>query len=93
METGGTVEAVGPPWLLILLGGISFLGVVVTAVVGPIFVERFKSRRTTLESPESSAIEHDVGGAVALIQSVIGDLQTRIGRLEMMQMDAHEHSG
>ncbi|MGH3852212.1 MAG: hypothetical protein ACRDR6_01675 [Pseudonocardiaceae bacterium] len=94
METGGTVEAVGPPWLLITIAGISFLGVVVTAVVGPLIVERFRSRQSAPESPESSAIAHGVGDAVALIQSAIGDLQTRIGRLEMMQMtDAHEHRG
>ncbi|MGH3718747.1 MAG: hypothetical protein ACRDRI_07885 [Pseudonocardiaceae bacterium] len=85
---------VGPPWLMITIAGISLLGVVITAVIGPMIIEWFKSGRTTPESPESSAIEHGVGGAVVLIQAVIADLQARIGRLETMQMtDAHEHRG
>lgn len=94
METGGTAEVVGPPWLMITIAGISLLGVVVTAVVGPMFVERFKSGRTTPESPESLAIAQGVGDAATLLQTVIADLQTRIGRLELMQMtDAHDPRG
>lgn len=94
MEAGGTVEAVGPPWLVITIAVISLVGVVVTAVIGPMMVERFTSGRTTPESPESSAIAQRVSEAVMVIQSVITDLQTRIGGLEVMQMtDAHDQRG
>jgi hypothetical protein len=50
------VEAVGPPWLVIIIAGISLVGVVVTAVVGPLVVARFTARRATPESLESLAI-------------------------------------
>jgi hypothetical protein len=94
METGGTVEAVGPPWLMITIAAISLVEVVITAAVGPMIVEWFTSGRTTPESPESSAIAQRVSEAVTLIQSAIADLQVRIGRLEVMQMtDAHDHRG
>jgi len=94
METGRTVEVVGPPWLMIIIAGVSLLGVVVTAVIGPIVVERFKSGRTTPESPEFSAIAQRVSDAVTLVQSAIADMQTRIGRLEVVQlMDAHDQRG
>ena len=69
METGRTVEVVGPPWLMmIIIAGVSLLGVVVTAVIGPIVVERFKSGRTTPESPEFSVITSLLAGVpLALI--------------------------
>jgi hypothetical protein len=56
METVRTVEVLGPPWVMITIAVISLGGVVVTALVGPLVVERFKSGRTTPVSPESSAI-------------------------------------
>lgn len=71
METGRTVEVVGPPWMMIIIAGISLLGVVVTAVIGPIVVERFKSGRTTPESPEFSMITQWVSDAVMLVQSAM----------------------
>jgi hypothetical protein len=79
MEAGGTVEAVGPPWLMITIAVVSLVGVVVTAVVGPMMVDRFTSGRTTPESPEFLAIAQQTSDAVTLVQSAITDLQTRTG--------------
>jgi hypothetical protein len=88
------VETEGPPWLMIIIAGISLVGVIVTAVVGPLVVARFTARRATSESLESLAVIQRVGDAMTLIQSAIADLQTRIGRLEVMQMtDAHDQRG
>jgi hypothetical protein len=75
-----------PPWLTITVAGISLVGIVITAMVGPIIVERRKPGRTILESPEPAAIAQRAGDAVALIQSEITDLQNRVGRLEALQM-------
>jgi hypothetical protein len=88
------VETEGPPWLMITVAGISLVGVMVTAIVGPLVVARFTARRATPESLESLAIIQRVSDAMTLIQSAVADLQTRIGRLEVMQMtDAHDHRG
>ncbi|MGH3788780.1 MAG: hypothetical protein ACRDRG_20025 [Pseudonocardiaceae bacterium] len=76
----------GPPWLAITIAGISLAGVVVTAVVGPIVVERRKSNRVFLDPPESAVIAQRASDAVTLIQSEITDLQHRVGRLEALQM-------
>lgn len=79
---------------MITIAGISLVGVVLTAIVGPLVVARLTARRATPESLESLAIIQRVSDAVTLIQSAIADLQTRIGRLEVMQMtDAHDHRG
>jgi hypothetical protein len=76
----------GPPWLAITIAGISLAGVVVTAVVGPMLVERRKSDRVAFEAPEPAVIAQRASDAVALIQSEITDLQQRVGRLEALQM-------
>lgn len=83
-----TVEAwtSGPPWLAITIAAISLAGVVVTAVVGPMLVERRKSDRAGIEPPEPAMIAQRVSDAVTLIQSEITDLQQRVGRLEALQM-------
>lgn len=75
-----------PPWLAITIAGISLAGVVVTAVVGPMLVERRKSDRDTFEAPEPARIAQRASDAVVLIQSEITDLQHRVGRLESLQM-------
>jgi hypothetical protein len=76
---------------------ISLGGVVVTVLVGPLVVERLTSGRTTPKSPEFSAIAQLASESVKLVtivQSSLAELQTRIGRLEVMQMtDAHDHRG
>jgi TolA-binding protein len=94
MEPVRTVEVLGPPWVMITIAVISLGGVVVTALVGPLVVERFKSGRTTPISPESSAIAQLANEAVkfvTVVQSSLTDLQTRIRQLEVMQMtDAHD---
>lgn len=82
MESGTS----GPPWLTIIIAGISLVGIVITAMVGPIVVERRKSVRTSPESAEPSVIAQRAGDAVTLIQSEITDLQNRVGRLEALQM-------
>ncbi len=97
METGSTAEIFGPPWLMITIAVISLGGVVVTALVGPLVVERFRSGRTTPESLEFSAVAQLASESVKLVtivQSSLADLQTRIGRLEVRQMtDAHDQRG
>jgi hypothetical protein len=85
------VEVAGPPWVVITSSVIGVVGVLVTGLLGPLLVERFKLRRATLESPEPSAITQRASDAVTLIQSALADLQKRIRRLEGMQMkDAHD---
>jgi hypothetical protein len=76
----------GPPWLTITIAGISFVGVVITAVIGPIIVDRRRSTWAGPESPEPAMIARRADEAVALIQSEIIDLQSRVGRLEALQM-------
>ena len=76
----------GPPWLAITIAGISLAGVVVTAVVGPMVVERRKSNSANLVPPEPAVIAQRASDAVTLIQSEITDLQHRVGRLEALQM-------
>ena len=76
----------GPPWLTITVAGISFAGVVITALVGPIFVERRRSASAGPKSPEPAMIARRADEAVTLIQSEIIDLQNRVGRLEALQM-------
>ncbi|MGH3865592.1 MAG: hypothetical protein ACRDQ4_05530 [Pseudonocardiaceae bacterium] len=82
---------------MITIAVISLGGVVVTALVGPLVVERFTSGRATPESPESAAIAQLASEAVKLVmivQSSLADLQTRIRQLEVMQMtDAHDQRG
>ncbi|MGB6164428.1 MAG: hypothetical protein WCF33_16365 [Pseudonocardiaceae bacterium] len=88
------MEVEGPPWVVVTSLVIGAVGVVVTGVVGPLVVERFKSHRATPESPEPSAIIQRAGDAVTLIQAALVDLQERIRRLEGMQMkDAHDRRG
>lgn len=62
------------------------VGVVITAMVGPILVERRKAARFTPAQLDPVAIGRQAGDAVALIQSEITDLQNRVGRLEALQM-------
>jgi hypothetical protein len=76
----------GPPWLTITIAAISLAGIVITAMVGPIVVERRKSERPSTESPEPFVIAQRAADAVTLIQSEITDLQNRVGRLEALQM-------
>lgn len=78
---------------MITIAGISLVGVVITAVVGPMLVERRKATRFTPAQLDPAAIGRQAGDAVALIQSEIGliqseitDLQNRVGRLETLQM-------
>lgn len=88
METGSS----GPPWLTISVAVLSLAGVVITAVIGPIFVDRRRSGSGGAKSPESAVITRLADGAVALIQSEITDLQMRIRRLEAQQMaGTHDH--
>lgn len=88
------MEVGGPPWLVLTISAISLVGVVLTALVGPMIVERRKLGQTTPEPSEPAAIAQRVSDAVTLIQSAIADLQSRVGRLEMMQMtDAHDQRG
>lgn len=76
----------GPPWLTITITAVSFVGVLITAVVGPIIVDRRRARLRIAESPEPTAIARRADEAVTLIQSEITDLQLRVGRLETLQM-------
>ncbi|HEY6424495.1 MAG TPA: hypothetical protein VIY28_14850 [Pseudonocardiaceae bacterium] len=83
-----------PPWLALSVSAISLVGAVITAVAGPMIVERRKAGRATPEPLDDAVIAHLVDDAVALIQSAIADLQSRVGRLELMQMtDAHDRRG
>jgi hypothetical protein len=70
----------------ITMAGLSLLGVVITAVVGPIVVDRRRSRRAVPESPDAAVIAQRADDAVMIIQHEISDLQNRVGRLEALQM-------
>lgn len=83
----------GPPWLTITIAGLSLLGVVITAVVGPIVVDRRRSRRAAPESPDPAAIAQRADDAVMIIQHEISDLQNRVGRLEALQMAGTDGHG
>jgi hypothetical protein len=76
----------GPPWLLITISGLSLVGVVITAVVGPIVVDRRRSHRVVSESSEVAVIAQRADDAVMIIQHEISDLQRRVGRLEALRM-------
>jgi hypothetical protein len=76
----------GPPWLMITVSGLSLMGVVITAVVGPIVVDRRRSRRAVSESSGAAVIAKRADDAVMIIQHEISDLQHRVGRLEALQM-------
>jgi hypothetical protein len=76
----------GPPWLTITIAGLSLLGVVITAVVGPIMVDRRKTRGGFPEAPDAAVIAQRADDAVMIIQHEISDLQHRVGRLEALQM-------
>ncbi|HKS52803.1 MAG TPA: hypothetical protein VJS67_13125 [Pseudonocardiaceae bacterium] len=76
----------GPPWLTITIAGLSLLGVVITAVVGPIMVDRRTTRRRFPEAPDAAVIAQRADDAVMIIQHEISDLQHRVGRLEALQM-------
>lgn len=82
MEAG----SLGPPWLTITIAVLSLVGVVITAMVGPIVVDRRRSGLVGAESPEPAVIARRADEAVVLIQSEITDLQNRVGRLEALQM-------
>jgi tellurite resistance protein TehA-like permease len=88
------VQAGGPAWLTITIAAISLIGIVVTAVVGPVIVERFKSGRPNFVPPTPMVIAQQASDAVTLIQSAIADLQARVGRLEVLQMrESHDQRG
>ena len=76
----------GPPWLLITISGLSLVGVVITAVVGPIMVDRRRSHRGASESSEVAVIAQRADDAVMIIEHEISDLQHRVGRLEALRM-------
>ena len=76
----------GPPWLTITIAGLSLLGVVITAVVGPIMVDRRRTHRGVPEAPDAAVIAQRADDAVMIIQHEISDLQHRVGRLEALQM-------
>lgn len=82
MEQGSS----GPPWLTITIAGLSLVGVVITALIGPIIVDRRRSSWSGLKSAEPAAIAQRADEAVLLIQHEITDLQNRVGRLETLQM-------
>ena len=65
----------GPPWLTITIAGLSLLGVVITAVVGPVVVDRRKSRPAVLNTPDAAVIAQRADDAVMIIQHEISDLQ------------------
>ncbi|MGH3972784.1 MAG: hypothetical protein ACRDS9_05605 [Pseudonocardiaceae bacterium] len=88
------MQAGGPAWLTITIAAISLIGIVVTAVVGPVIVERIKSGRPTFVPPTPMVIAQQASDAVTLIQSAIADLQARVGRLEVLQMrESHDQRG
>ena len=88
------MQAGGPAWLTITIAAISLIGIVVTAVVGPVIVERIKSGRPNFVPPTPSVIAQQASDAVTLIQSAIADLQARVGRLEVLQMrESHDQRG
>jgi hypothetical protein len=76
----------GPPWLTITIAGLSFVGVVITALIGPIIVDRRRPGWAGSESSEPAMIAQRADEAVALIQHEITDLQNRVGRLEVLQI-------
>jgi hypothetical protein len=76
----------GPPWLTITIAGLSLLGVVITAVVGPIMVDRRRTHWGVPEAPDAAVIAQRADDAVMIIQHEISDLQHRVGRLEALQM-------
>lgn len=82
MEQGSS----GPLWLTITIAVLSFVGVLITAMVGPIVVDRRRLRHDPQDSPEPAVIAQRADEAVTLIQSEINDLQHRVGRLEALQM-------
>ncbi|MGH3944388.1 MAG: hypothetical protein ACRDSI_04995 [Pseudonocardiaceae bacterium] len=66
----------------------------VTAVIGPMIVERVKPGQSTHEPMTPGVIAQQASDAVTLIQSAIADLQTRVGRLEALQMTVvHDKRG
>jgi hypothetical protein len=88
------VQAGGPAWLTSTIAAISLIGIVVTAVVGPVIVERIKSGRPNFVPPTPMVIAQQASDAVTLIQSAIADLQARVGRLEVLQMrESHDQRG
>ncbi|MDQ4032646.1 MAG: hypothetical protein M3332_10420 [Actinomycetota bacterium] len=88
------MQAGGPAWLTITIAAISLIGIVVTAVVGPVIVERIKSGRPNFVPPTPMVIAQQASDAVTLIQSAIADLQARVGRLEVLQMrESHDQRG
>jgi hypothetical protein len=76
----------GPLWLTVTIAVLSFVGVLITALVGPLVVDRRRARRNTPEAPEPTVIAQRADDAVTLIQSEMTDLQNRVGRLEALQM-------
>jgi hypothetical protein len=76
----------GPPWLLITISGLSLVGVVITAMVGPIVVDRRRSHHVVSGSSEVAVIAQRADDAVMIIQHEISDLQRRVGRLEALRM-------
>lgn len=88
------MQAGGPAWLTITIAAISLIGIVVTAVVGPVIVERIKTGRPNFVPPTPMVIAQQASDAVTLIQSAIADLQARVGRLEVLQMrESHDQRG
>jgi hypothetical protein len=87
---------------MIIIAVLSLVGVVITAVVGPVIVERRKPRWMPFEPSEPAVIIQHASDAVeliqfeisalqALLQSEITDLQSRVGRLESLRMaGAHD---
>jgi hypothetical protein len=71
---------------MIIISVLSLVGVVITAVIGPIVVDRRRAVPAGTDLPEPAVIVQQADGAVALIQSEITDLQNRVGRLEALQM-------
>ncbi|HET9256050.1 MAG TPA: hypothetical protein VFO16_12725 [Pseudonocardiaceae bacterium] len=82
MEQGSS----GPLWLTITIAVLSFVGVLITALVGPFVVDRRRTGPGIPEAPEPTVIAQRADDAVTLIQSEITDLQNRVGRLEALQM-------
>lgn len=76
----------GPSWLVVTLAGISLLGIVVTAVVGPAVVEWVKRGRPTGAPPAPAVFAQQSADAIDLIRDALRDLQERVGQLERLQM-------